>query len=475
LSASVSEFESYRMKSARAQTIFSLSVGSLLLCFTAFYNGYPLIYPDTGAYLWSGFRGEVPIDRPLLYGLFVRHMSLSTSLWFVVVAQGILIGSAVFLFVKHLLPRSRYHVWYLILTTVLVLCTGISVRNSQIMPDIFAALPALSLSVLLFGQGVSRGARWYLGLLTVVGLVMHSSHPPIYVGTLLLLSLAWALRWWRTRELPIRARDGALAWGLVILAWLTIPTVHVLFGGPFQSNQGSHIFFMGQLNGMGLLQPYLKKHCDPENPYFLCEYQGQIPMDYLWDSNSPLYKTGGWAEQDPEVYARLSSDILTDPGYFKLFLIKVIFGTFHQFFHFHTGNTPEQRSQSSGYQAIQNYFPYEIYPLVFARQWIEDRLDHTALNRRERVLIFACLLVVALLMLQPGWVKRIPPSLLWSLTLIMVMLVVNAAICGGLSSGNMRYQNRVVWLLPLVLGLIALSQRGRWYAWWQRLSQRARV
>lgn len=458
-----------RMKSARAQTIFSLLLGSLLLCFAAFYNGYPLIYPDTGTYIWSGFNGEVPIDRPLLYGLFVRHMSLSTSLWFVVVAQGLLMGSAIFLFVKHLLPGSRYQVWFLVLCTVLVLTTGVSTRSSQIMPDIFAALPALALSVLLFGQSVARGTRWYLALLTLLGLVMHSSHPLIYLGTLTVLSLAWGLTWWRSRQLPVRARDWGLAWGLLLLAWVTIPTVHVLFGGPFQANRASHIFLMGQLNSMGLLQPYLKQHCDAEQPYVLCDYQGQIPMDYLWDPQSPIYQTGGWAAQDPEAYQRLTRDLLTEPRYAKRFLIKVVFGTFHQFFHFHTGNTPEQRSQSSAYQAIQAHFPTEVYPLVLARQWIEARLDYTALNQRERILILGCLLLVALLMLQPGWVRRIPPHLIWTLTLVMLMLVVNAAICGGLSNGNMRYQNRVVWLLPLIIGLLGLSQRGRLRALWQQL------
>jgi small basic protein len=460
------------MTSQRAKSIFGWLIGSLLLCYAAFYNGYALVYPDTGTYLYSGFQGNVPIDRPLAYGLFVRHSSLSTSLWFSVIAQGMLLGSLIFLFIKYLMPSRQHPLWSVAIITGLVLFSGVSTRTSQMMPDIFASMPALGLALLLFGNAVPLGTRIYLATITVLSLMMHSSHPMIYGLTMGLLSVVWGIQWVRTRQLPLSWRNWGLAWGLVILAWLAIPTLHVLYGGAFKANRASHIFMMGQLNSMGLLGHYLKRHCDDED-YFLCPYQDALPLDYLWNPQSPIYKTGGWEAQDPAVYQHLIRDILTEPRYFKLFVIKVFMGTFHQFFHFHTANTPPQHSKSLAYQAIDGYFPYEVYALILARQWEAANLTYESLNVRERMLMFACLLGVVALMLQPGWVRQVPTPLVWTLVVIMVMLLVNAAICGGLSNGNMRYQNRVAWTLPLIMSLIVLSQRHRVVRWWAGLSRPA--
>lgn len=62
--------------------LFSLSV--ILLIMPAIVNGYPLVYSDSGTYIGSGFEGIVPVDRPIAYGLFVRHISVAYSLWFVI-------------------------------------------------------------------------------------------------------------------------------------------------------------------------------------------------------------------------------------------------------------------------------------------------------------------------------------------------------------------------------------------------------
>ncbi len=51
------------------------------------WNGYPLIYPDTGEYAFSSFALQVPPDRPIGYGLFIRATRVVHSLWSAVIAQ----------------------------------------------------------------------------------------------------------------------------------------------------------------------------------------------------------------------------------------------------------------------------------------------------------------------------------------------------------------------------------------------------
>ena len=45
--------------------LLSVGIGALLLSLIGLYNGYPLVYSDTGTYIYSGFDMFIPVDRPL--------------------------------------------------------------------------------------------------------------------------------------------------------------------------------------------------------------------------------------------------------------------------------------------------------------------------------------------------------------------------------------------------------------------------
>jgi hypothetical protein len=94
--------------SNRTIQILYVLLGSLVLCFLAFYNKYPLVFPDTGTYVLSGFTGQVPKDRPIIYGLFLRHISLWESLWLVILFQGVLLSLTIFYYFKYLGGTEKY-------------------------------------------------------------------------------------------------------------------------------------------------------------------------------------------------------------------------------------------------------------------------------------------------------------------------------------------------------------------------------
>ena len=57
-------------------------IGAIALIWPAFYNGFPLVYSDTGTYLESGFVLETPLDRPITYGVLIRIFSLNgLTIW----------------------------------------------------------------------------------------------------------------------------------------------------------------------------------------------------------------------------------------------------------------------------------------------------------------------------------------------------------------------------------------------------------
>src|SRR6266496_1010612 len=124
--------------------ILSILFGSIILCYWAFMNRYPLVYNDTGTYIGSGFENYYPVDRPIFYGFFIRHISLHASLFLVVFAQGLVLS-----FLIHLLFRefayARYILWSQATIILLTLFTGVSFHVSQLIPDIFTPASMLCL------------------------------------------------------------------------------------------------------------------------------------------------------------------------------------------------------------------------------------------------------------------------------------------------------------------------------------------
>ncbi len=464
------------MKNTTLRAMASWILGGLLLCSAAFYNGFPFVYSDTGEYILEGFTGKVSIyNRPMPYGLFLRHSSLATSLWYVIIAQGLLLSSLTYLFLKHFNPRGAgkpVDLLHLAVLFFLVWCTGISIRTSQLMPDVFTSMAALALCILLHGRSLRVWEGIYLSLIAVWAIISHTSHLVIYLFTGLAFLAIWLVRRWqdgRWNPAPLRA---IWALGLVGAAWLALPSLHAAYGVGFTTSRSSPIFFMGQLNYVGILPKFLRENCADDSTYFLCPYRDELPVSYWWDPQSPIYRTGGWSKQDQEAHQALIDEILADPRYSRLFVQSLFTGAFHQFFNFDTGNTPSQQEGSPSYPPIKQYFEHETFPLSVARQW-RRAMDYTFLNNRQRLLVYGCFLLVLAFAFRPHWARPIPGQLVRALVLVALVLVFNAAVCGGLSNGAMRYQNRVIWLLPFIVALIGISQRNRlgkllrrqWEAW----------
>ena len=146
----------------------------LLLMYPAILNGYPFLYSDSASYIVSGHDGSVPIDRPIFYGLFVRHISMSFSLWFVVIAQALIVATMInYTFDLFLKPGSGTRYSFL---TILILTafTGLPNYISQIMPDLFTGVMIWMTVLLLFSE--SKKSTYVLGTGVVFAAVVHNSN-----------------------------------------------------------------------------------------------------------------------------------------------------------------------------------------------------------------------------------------------------------------------------------------------------------
>ena len=115
----------------------ALILSSVFLLIPAFYNHYPLVNPDTGTYLASGFKPETPFDRPITYGLLIRLFSLNgLSLWLLVFIQASIVSWLLFRIFKNLANATPYILKGLLTVFILSVCSSLSWIVSQVQPDV---------------------------------------------------------------------------------------------------------------------------------------------------------------------------------------------------------------------------------------------------------------------------------------------------------------------------------------------------
>ncbi len=161
------------------------------LLWPALWNGYPLLFSDSGTYVSQVVERHLGWDRPPFYALAVMLVSLRFSLWPVVLAQGLLTG-----WILHLLRRMLWPeigAWSLpVLAAVLSLVTALPWVTAEIMPDFLTALMAAALWLLLVRPGgLRRVESWALALLIAGAIACHQANWPI--ATLLGVGL-WLIR-----------------------------------------------------------------------------------------------------------------------------------------------------------------------------------------------------------------------------------------------------------------------------------------
>jgi hypothetical protein len=437
-----------------------LVLGALILCCIAFYNNFPLLFPDSGSYIRSGFESWVAPDRPILYGLFIRHLSLAYSLWLVIFFQSLVVSFVIYSFMQRVLRPNHLAPLFIGILVILVLVTGLAIHSGQVLPDIFTALAFLCLILLLIpSEGNSLLEQGSLILIYEFSLCVHNSNilVNLIVIGLVTLNLLWKKYIRKTLPLlKISYQRLLLVWTIALAPFLLVPSLSVWYNGPFKITSSSHIFMMNHLNECGILGKYLDENCEKKH-YRICQYKGAIPTDFIWDMNSPLYKTGGWDANKGE-YDSIVHDILTSSPYLKMFCTKSVEYTFKQFFSFDfTGVAPPCLTNSSPYFSLHKALPDEARESLLALQQME-RLNFQMLGMVQLIVVFLSALGLYLLF----YTGRISPVLRFSVLLIIAVLLANAFVCGNFSTVSPRYQSRVVWLIPFLFLLALAPKADRW-------------
>jgi hypothetical protein len=432
---------------------WAIGLAALLLIWPAAWNGYPLVFADTGTYLGQALMGYVGWDRPPFYSLFIHALHWRISLWPVVIGQGLLVAHLLHLVLR--VQRQPGPVPLVVAAAALAMLTGLPFVAAQIMPDVFTGLVVLCIWLLGFHwSALGRWERPYLLGLASLAVVVHQSHVPLAIG-LAVISAA-LLGFSRGAGAAMRGLGRMLLPAVLSIAALLAVNAaahRIISISPFGS-----VFLATRLIFDGSGRAYLERNC-PAIGYRICGALDRIGTEhnlFLWTLDGPLYADlGGPKAWTPEARAIIRGVIADDP-------LGVVAGTvrntLHQLVTTASGDGLEAWPSLPGPEpVIARFFPGEHAAYRASRQQQGEARPFAHRLTPLHVGAF-CLGLVGLLVLafRRGW--SLPELALAAL--LVAAMIGNAAITGGLSGPADRYQARLLWL-SLFVALVVLRPKLR--------------
>lgn len=441
------------MKPTAVRQLPALLLLTLLFCAAAILNRYPLVFPDTGAYIYFAEAGGLPDDRPVFYSYFIRASRLfgHLPLWAVVVAQSLLASAVILATGTCLELRSRARL--LLAGLGLTLFSGLPWFTGQIMPDIFAGIGLLAAFALArCDWGGTRGLpeRLFLLAMIIVACAVHFSHAAIITGSLVMVAI---IEYVREKRAAASAETERLRMRRT-LALAVIPLI--VFGANqlWSASKGvrpsfNH-FLAHRLVEDGLLQRLLSEHC-PQGQYILCPYAQEVRRPYLWWQGGPFEKIGGFASP-PEETRRMVLDTLR--YYPAENLLAAAENTAIQLWTFQTGGELRKRygANMGVTRHLSNLLPEEAPGFMAGRQQ-QDELQPILKSIRVPHTVTAVAAILYLLVVALRGRSGPRPGVELS-EFVLAALLVNAAVCGVLSGPAHRYGSRIVWVAVLAAMLI---------------------
>src|SRR4029453_4400213 len=293
---------SYSFAPRPAATIVFVLVSSVMLSWVALYNRAPLVFSDTIAYATAPLRGEIPGFVSPYYGLLILPLHQGITLWPVVLAQGAMLG-----YLLHLVIRSVSDGSIENLHKILVVIAGLCLFSSlpwitgEILPDVFT--PVVLLGIFLQGfctDQLKHGERWYIAILTTIGIAVHVSHVPIALG-LIVLALILQRKF---APAQVRLSRSVLLVVPLLIAVGSMLAVNWYHSRALSLAKNGSVFLLAKWADEGPALSYLKQSC-PTVKYELCAYladmKGLSHDDLKWGEGSPFRIVGSRLDElEPE-------------------------------------------------------------------------------------------------------------------------------------------------------------------------------
>lgn len=447
-------------------------ITGLIVIAPALMNNYPLVYADSNTYVASSRNLLPPIDRPIGYSLLIRAVTWQSTLWTIILFQGMVMSWLIHEVLRSLFPNSRT-TWrkHVLMLTFLTLFTSLPWYASQIMPDVLSGGMGLCVFLLLLGRNRSILSTCFLWVLLFVLTTCHLSFLamlfPLCLG---LIVLAFVRPWFRfSRLAPRKTLVGLLL--VPILASLFIVGYNDRNGHGAVLSPTSSLFLAGRFAESGVLRTYLSKTC-ASSPHELCDHLDQLRatgMYFVWDAGAPTRQHRGLVESSGRLDT-VVHDILTDPSMWPMLAWTSVVSTLTQLAQVNIGSgiEPYQRNPDS-YAAISRGIPHELPAYLTSRQQ-RGGWNFEFMNALAMPLYLAAWITIVMFFPPKSKVR-------WVMFILIMLatVILNAFATGAIANVYDRLQARVTWLV-IFAALAILFERyafvHQFFLSWRRVVHR---
>ena len=435
---------------------------ALIMLWPAIYNRFPLLYPDSMTYLddgrivaravflhhFSDYYGM----RSFFYSLGILPWHWNINPWPVVALQSLLTAYVLRLVVRAIVPR-RTTAHYLLLVSFLSVTTSLSWYVSLVLPDFLGPFLYLSIYLLVFARNtLSRGERVSLYVIAWWAITSHATHLMLSAGLCVVLLLLFLLR---RRSLRLGS-IGEVAL-LVLLAAASQMALHGYLYGEPSLNGERPPFLTARVIADGPGRRYLDKHCS-EVKWVICDHLNNLssdPDNFLWGDG------GLWQDVSDEEGKRILKEevpfvLATIRAYPREQLSKSAANFRDQL---NTFGLEDLDPSSWVLDEFDKVLPRAKASYLHSRQ-AQNAMPIELFTSFQRWIVFGSLVIIAVFV--PILWRRRPPMLLGLGLIIAFTVVINALVTGTLSMVEDRLQCRVVWLVPLLAGLLILDSLSRY-------------
>jgi hypothetical protein len=422
----------------------------LVLMAPALWNGFPLIFPDTGGYLLRPIEGDLAMGRSALYGLFL-YLGIPLSFWPNAFLQSALAAWLIVLAMRTHGLGDRP--WLALgIVAMLTLTTSLPWFAGQLMPDILFFCAVLALNMLVFRNAqLATWERYLLAAVIVAAIPSHMAAAGMCVG---LIAALWLLTRFKSFAGCLPSPRLRLAVIAVAAGIAMAPVSNLAITGTFAFTPGGSSFLFGRLLEDGIVGRYLSERC-PDPALQICGYYRDLPReadDWLWGNDTAFYKLGGPEGFAGEQSAIIRATLMRYPG---LHLTSAASAALEQFVTFKTEVSTHDNDPTIG--TIKDNIPRLLPPLMSAEQQ-NDGIDAGMLNWLHVPVAALAIAGVGVALIFRRKLS-IGPELAALCLTVMLALAANAAICGIFSHPVDRYQSRLVPLAPLAIAFLIASRR----------------
>ncbi len=407
-------------------TIGALLGACLMTMWPSLYNQFPLYFSDSAVYISGASVSGIPPWYPLMARALCRF-----SLWLPLIVSGILtIFVAWCLIARWFLLRLTPML--IVITTTLVL-TKLPWVNSLLMPDIYGGLSCAAVLALVGRFDFKPTSIWLLAII-FAGLLFQTASLGV-ISLMLAVSVIASFAW----------RNVHSAISIVLASAITIVfSSNLVRFNNLSPNPSAAVIVFNKLVYSGVAQQYLAKNCDRAH-FAVCDYlselipmQGENGQPFLWkdssDGKSVADLTLGWSDPSGE-YGKLVVDITLQ---YPLEVVRsALVDTFTLLLA--EGEILEKYTDEWPFGGL-----YASYKEAFERaKQQQSALPQNAVNIVAQFTTGGSALLLAIFAII-GIQRQI-------IVLTLGTWIANATVHATLVGAFPRYQDKVNWLLPLIL------------------------